>query len=344
MRAMAISADKIRAAAATTVVASLASLALGSSAASAASLPPSHGQLLQLAPFRATANPSQSSNWLGYDQGTLEQGGKLFNAVTGEWTVPKATLHAAGQEASSSDWIGVGGGCIDAGCTLTDQTLIQTGTEQDVASNGSATYSAWWEEIPSPSVTIASVSVSPGDRMYASLAETIADSNIWTITLKDLTNGQSFTATVPYASTHASAEWIEENPLVVGATGSGFATLPNLTSPAFDKATVDGAPVKLTTSEQMQLIDSNGNVIGASSAPDPEADGFNACAWAATCAAPGAGFPAAPSNTTTGPSSTTVHAGTGHRTTKRHTSTKPNRRRHTSKRPAHRVARKPRRR
>ncbi|HUE25755.1 MAG TPA: G1 family glutamic endopeptidase [Solirubrobacteraceae bacterium] len=292
------------------------------SAAAAAALPSSHGQLLHLAPFHATANATQSSNWVGYDQGSLEQGGKLFNSVGGEWTVPKATPHASGQAASSSDWLGVGGGCVDSGCTVTDQTLIQTGTEQDVSATGAATYSAWWEEIPAPSVTITTVNVSPGDRMYASVAETIPDSNVWTITLKDLTNGQSFSTTVPYASTHTTAEWIEENPLILGTTGSGFSTLPNLASPAFDLATTDGAPVKLTASEQMQLIDANGNVIGAPSAPDPEGDGFNACAWATTCATPA-------------PATAKASAGRPRKPSAKHTTARPKRKRHGPAKPRH---------
>jgi len=36
------------------------------------------------------------------------------------------------------------------------------------------------------------------------------------ITLKDLTTGQSFSTTVPYTSTHTTAEWIEETPLLIG--------------------------------------------------------------------------------------------------------------------------------
>ena len=70
-----------------------------------------------------------------------------------------------------------------------------------------------------------------------------------------------------------------------GAT-AGFAALPNLTSPVFDLATVNGAPANLKSSEQMQLIDSNSNVIGTASSPDSDADGFNACTWATSCAAP----------------------------------------------------------
>ena len=188
------------------------------------------------------------------------------------------------QLAPSGDGIGIGGGCIDAGCTATDSTLIQTGTEQDVSSSGAASYDAWYELVPAPEL-ITSMSVNPGDRMSASIAEVVGDTNVWTITLKDLTNGQSFTTTVPYSSSHATAEWIEETPLLIG-TNAGFAALPNLTSPAFDLATTNGSSANLKSSEELNLIDSNSNVIGAPSASDPDADGFNACTWAGTCTAP----------------------------------------------------------
>ncbi len=113
---------------------SLASCAVAAASASAALK--SHGQLLRLAPHGLHVNANSSSNWFGYNQGTLEQGSKLFNSITGDWTVPTATQHASGQAEDSSDWIGIGGGCIDAGCTATDNTLIQTGTEQDVVVHG----------------------------------------------------------------------------------------------------------------------------------------------------------------------------------------------------------------
>src|SRR5205823_3285261 len=146
------------------IVASLA-LAAGASALSA------HGQLLKLAPG-TRAHTNQSQNWFGYNQGTLEQGSKLFNSITGDWTVPTASQHTKGQDEYSSDWIGIGGGCVDANCNIGDTTLIQTGTEQDVASNGKASYSAWWELIPAPSLTITNMTVRPGDKMHASIAQT----------------------------------------------------------------------------------------------------------------------------------------------------------------------------
>jgi hypothetical protein len=252
-------------------------------AASASAALKSHGQRLHLAPLHTNTNTS--SNWFGYNQGAIEQGGKLFNSITGNWTVPTATQHTKGKAESSSDWIGIGGGCVDANCTVTDNTLIQTGTEQDVSSGGKASYSAWWEIIPAPSITI-SMKVAPGDKMQASIAEAVPFSNVWTITLKDVTRHETFTQTVPYSSSHATAEWIEETPLLIG-TNAGFAPLPNLTSPDFDHGTVNGANPHLKASEKMDLVDSNNKVIGAPSNPDSDTDGFGACTWATSCPVPG---------------------------------------------------------
>jgi len=255
----------------------LAAALLAVAAPTALAAPHAHGQLLHLA-----ANANQSTNWFGYVQGTLEQGGKTFPSITGDWTVPAATQHTPGQAEFSSDWIGIGGGCVDAACTVGDSTLIQTGTEQEVDDSGHASYSAWWEIIPAPSIAIPNMTVAPGDRMHAAIAEVLAGANLWSITLRNVTRNQTFTTTVAYASTHLTAEWIEETPLLIG-TDAGFAALPNLTNPAFDAATTNGAPAGLTASERMLLTDQSGNVIGTPSAPDAQRDGFAACTWATSC-------------------------------------------------------------
>ncbi|HZQ81846.1 MAG TPA: G1 family glutamic endopeptidase [Gaiellaceae bacterium] len=257
------------------LVAVAATLALAATAGATSTLS-SHGQLLNV-----RANTNQSSNWFGYNQGSLALGDTLFNSITGDWTVPTVSQHTPGQEEDSSDWIGIGGGCVDAACTVGDNTLIQTGTEQDVDASGNPSYSAWWELVPAPSVSI-SMTVSPGDHMHASIAELIPDTDVWTITLQDVTKNESFSTTVPYPSTHLTAEWIEETPLLIG-TDAGFASLPNLTSPAFTSATVNGASANLQTSQEIDLIDSNGNVIGTPSAPNSTHDGFDACTWATSC-------------------------------------------------------------
>src|SRR6266567_2904199 len=93
----------------------------------------------------AVWSQSQSSNWSGYNQGSIEQGHKLFSSVKGRWVVPTATQHTPGEQKYSSTWIGIGGGCVTANCSVTDTTLIQEGTDQDVETNGTASYNAWWE-------------------------------------------------------------------------------------------------------------------------------------------------------------------------------------------------------
>src|SRR5436190_17612586 len=215
-----------------------------------------HGKLLHITKPGVGIKAAQSNNWFGYNQGTLEQGGKLFNSITGDWTVPTATQHAAGQAESSSDWIGIGGGCIDANCTVGDNTLIQTGTEQDVDTNGNASYSAWYELIPAPSLAI-NMTVGAGDHMHADISEVVSGANVWKITLQDVTRNETFTTTVPYSSTHATAEWIEETPLLIG-TNAGLAPLPNLSKTSFTGGKVNGASAGLNSSEEIQLTDSNG--------------------------------------------------------------------------------------
>jgi hypothetical protein len=252
----------------------------------AAAAPSAHGQFPHLVKPRLSVNTNQSNNWFGYNQGALEQGGTLFHAITGDWTVPTASAHTKGQDAYSSTWIGIGGGCLDATCTTTDNTLIQTGTEQDVDTSGHASYSSWWEIIPGPSLTISNMTVGAGDHMHADIHETVANSEVWQITLTDVTRNESFTTTVPYPSTHGTAEWIQETPLLLG-TNAGFSALPNLTTTAFDLGTANGAAAALKPSEQMQLVDGSGRVIGSPSAPDSDSDGFGLCSWATSCSTPG---------------------------------------------------------
>jgi hypothetical protein len=258
-------------------------VALGAWLPSAAfGAPDAHGHRLHVVKPGLRANANESGNWFGYNQGTLEQGGEQFHSIAGVWTVPTARQHANGAAEASSTWIGIGGGCVDARCTMGDPTLIQTGTEQDVSAAGKPSYSAWWEVIPGPSIEIGKLKIRPGDRVRASIAETIP--GLWKITLTNLTTHKTFTTTVPYTSTHATAEWIQETPIVIGAD-AGLAPLPNLARTSFDRARVNGAPAQLKSSERI-LLTSKDKVIGAPSAPDGQRDGFALCTWATKCPAP----------------------------------------------------------
>jgi Peptidase A4 family len=123
-------------------------------------------------PGRPERQSEHQMVWLrpGHARAGRKQGLQLDR---GSWTVPTATQHTAGQAENSSDWIGIGGGYIDANCPLADSTVIQTGTEQDVNAHGGASYSAWWEIIPGPSLTITTMAVHPGDKMSASIAQVV---------------------------------------------------------------------------------------------------------------------------------------------------------------------------
>ena len=256
-------------------------LALVAAAGTAAS----PAQAARFHPPIVALNANQSSNWSGYNQGALEKG-TTFNGITGDWTVPTATQHTARQDEYSSSWIGIGGGCVDANCNVGDTTLIQAGTEQDVSSSGSASYSAWWELIPAPSIQITSLTIHPGDHIHASIAETVPNSEVWNMQLTDVTTGQSWSQTVPCTSTHATAEWIEETPLVIDTSGAALSPMPNLSTVNFDVATANAANAGLTASEEMQLVDSSGRPVATPSSPDPDTDGFNDCTFAGSCPAP----------------------------------------------------------
>jgi hypothetical protein len=237
-------------------------------------------------PIIVSLNPNQSSNWGGYNQGAFAKG-TLFNSLTGNWTVPTATQHRSKREEYSSAWIGIGGGCPESTCNVPSFTLIQLGTEQDVNAKGKATYSAWWELIPAPAVTIDSLHIHPGDRMHGSISEVAPNSEVWTMELTDRTTGQSWSQTVPYSSTHDTAEWIVETPLVFGTGGAQVAPMPNLSTVRFDRATVNGANADLNPSEEIQLVDEDGKPVATPSAPDAQRDGFNVCTYRASCPAPG---------------------------------------------------------
>lgn len=236
------------------------------------------GQLLKLT--HLGFNTNTSSNWFGYEQGSIQEGGKLFKSIAGNWRVPRARQHTSGQAEDSADWIGIGGGCVDASCAIGDNTLIQTGTEQDVASNGSASYHAWYELVPAPEFQITSMKVRPGNRMHASLTQTAPE--VWKISIRDITRRESYSTTLPYSSTTDTAEWIEETPLEIG-TSPGLAALPNLTRVHFGSLRINGAGPHLTSAEKIKLTNSAGKVIGTPSGPNSRRNGFDECAWRKRC-------------------------------------------------------------
>src|SRR5438309_195060 len=148
---------------------------------------------------------------------------------------------------------------------FTDTTLIRAGPSQDVGSNGQATYTAWWEIIPAPSVPV-SLAVTAGNTVSVNIAETTPQ--VWSITINNVSTGQSWSTTVPYSSAYATAEWIEETPVVIDSSGAvTVGPLPRLSQVTFDAGTVNGGNPGLRSSEEMQLVDTNGAALVARCRP-----------------------------------------------------------------------------
>jgi hypothetical protein len=241
-------------------------------------------------PTAATARPivvlaaNQSFNWAGYVQGALEKN-TTFHSVSATWTVPTATPHEPGEAEYSSSWIGIGGGCVDAACSIGDDTLIQAGIGHDIDASGAVDYYAWWETIPAPLVRT-DLPVSPGDRVSVSISEGRVP-EVWTILIANRSTGSHFTITLPYPSSYATAEWVIETPVVITETGGvQVGPMPNLTMVRFDHARANGRSPEFIPAERMELVDFDLTLIATPSLPDRKGDGFNDCTYTATCPAP----------------------------------------------------------
>jgi hypothetical protein len=198
-----------------------------------------------------------TQNWAGY----VSSGG-TYTTISGSWKVPSVI---AGSEAIASDatWIGIGGDTTD--------DLIQVGT-QNVAENGQVTSGTFYEQLPDTSQSISSVNVSAGDTVTASIKE-VADGE-WSITIQDVTNGESYTNTVAYNSSESSAEWIEEAP----SDGDGIVPLDEFGSVTFTggSTTENGSLVSIAGSNARPVTMDNEErqTLTAVSALNSIGDGF----------------------------------------------------------------------
>jgi hypothetical protein len=204
-----------------------------------------------------------SSNWSGY-----ALTGGPYTAITGTWNVPVITRSR--KPTYSSSWAGIDG--------FNNNSLIQTGTEQDYY-NGSAHYYAWWEILPASETVISSITVSAGDTMSASISK--GTGSAWTITLTDTTTGRSFTTTQTYTGPQSSAEWIQEAPTV----GGHVATLANYGKAIFDPGTINGVAAGFTQVEGGVMVQ-GGAQVSTPSLPDSDTDGFSAAYGATIPVAP----------------------------------------------------------
>lgn len=173
-------------------------------------------------------NPAVSLNWAGYAVAARSGVARHFTHVTGTWVVPQVTC-TAGSTTFSAFWVGIGG------TTQTSKGLEQTGTEADCDAEGTALYSAWYELVPSPPVTVR-LAISPGDTVTGAVS--IAGDRV-TVKLADQTTGATVTKHLHYANPDtSSAEWIAEAPSTCVTQGSCTALpLTDFGSVSFSGAT-----------------------------------------------------------------------------------------------------------
>ncbi len=238
-----------------------------------------------------------SSNWSGY----AETCSAPYTSIGGSWTVPAVSSPAGSYSAT---WIGIDG--------FNNSDLIQTGTEQDVSTSGTASYAAWWTtsannfiEQPitsgcTPSSSSCGV-VHAGDQITAKIEQDSSGSSQWTITISD---GLSWTFTRPltYTGPGASAEWIVEAPTIGGkvSTLSDYAssTSPLIFNPdSIAAGTINGSSSPaLTYSDGGYMVAGHGRgqtVVSIPSGPDTETSGGSSDGFAI---AYGSTAPAAPSS------------------------------------------------
>ena len=184
-----------------------------------------------------TTNTLESSNWSG-----LIDFGAQYSHVAGQWIVPP--IQPSSTLAATSSWIGIDG--------ATNLSLIQTGTAEQTI-NDVNTYFAWYEILPSAAIPIGLVN--PGDVMSASVTQN--SPGLWTISITDVTENQSYSDQFAYSGPGATAEWIEEDPTING----GEPQLANFGTAHFSGMAISGTNLASNAVNPVDMVDSGGNVI-----------------------------------------------------------------------------------
>lgn len=217
---------------------------------------------------------STSSNWAGF---VASASGQSFTDVKGSWVQPTVTC-STGSTAYASFWVGLGG------ASSSSRGLEQIGTSAD-CHNGAPAYSAWWEILPSSSTTIP-WSPAPGHLISAEVK--VAGTTV-TMTLTDVTSGQTFTQSQTVSSPDtSSADWIAEAPQMCtkscttlalsnfgtiafsAASATLGSTTGSITAAGFGSYSLDLRPkVTGSASARTSAISADGASFSVTSAPAP---------------------------------------------------------------------------
>src|ERR1700704_3000786 len=135
-------------------------------------------------PAGAGAATSFSSNWAGYTV-TTPASAAGFRRVSASWVVTAGSC-TPGSAAYSATWVGLGG------FDTRSNALEQIGTEFDCGRSGRASYSAWYELVPTGGLTIRHT-VRRGDTVDASV--TVRGTRV-ALRLRDLTRRWTYSRTL----------------------------------------------------------------------------------------------------------------------------------------------------
>ena len=153
-------------------------------------------------------NVQYSSNWAGAVL-TSPPGGQTFTAVSGQFTVPTASVTSSSSSGTyaASVWVGIDGDTYA-------NAILQAGIDVSITKSGSESYEAWYEWFPNYAIDFTSFSFKAGDSISVSI--TSSSSTEGTVVLENLSRGESVTQSVSAPSSSSAlggqnAEWIVED-------------------------------------------------------------------------------------------------------------------------------------
>jgi hypothetical protein len=150
----------------------------------------------------------------------------------------------------SATWAGIDG--------FGNNDLVQAGTDQS-----QGTYYAWYELIPEYAFELGPVGA--GDEMYVDIAQ---DSpTTWTVIVKDLTQGVTWSGPVAYQAAGTTAEWVEEAPTVGGS--NRIEHLAHFATVHFTGMSVGGPGTASAQGEPVYLVGGPGGVQAYPQRYDP---------------------------------------------------------------------------
>jgi hypothetical protein len=225
---------------------------------------------------------ASSANWAGYVVGGSSSTTR-YKSVSGSWVAPTAKCTSG--QAYSSFWVGLGGSgsgsssmsgsgswsdpsAASGSGSSSSTSLEQAGTEADCNANGSATYSAWYELVPSPPVKV-DMAVHPGDRITSKVT---VDGSSVTIQLSNATTGGSFEKTLQATNPDvSSAEWIAEAP---STCSQGLSDCTPLSLADFGTVRFSGAAATTTDGHTGTVSDSDWQTAAVQLSPSASQSGF----------------------------------------------------------------------